>query len=256
MATGEDEELTRQAETFANDLTRTVRGVLGTDVPAFEAVYESGRRGARRLLIRSRTPEGEPSPPIPIKIDGQFRLELIVQLQCTWDGHRSFLAIEESKAHVRMARKPEPLFRWEYLREPESNVPCAHFHIHAHRDEAVYLLLTGKASNARIKRRAAQLDANTPNVPQLSDLHLPLGGPRFRPCLEDILQFLVEEFGIDCEGGWKDAIHEGRRAWRRLQTGVVVRDCPDEAVRVLEDLGYKIEPPQNPRPESSKIILY
>lgn len=256
MLTDEDEELTRLAETFANDLTHTVRCVLGTDVPAFEAVYERGKRGARRLLIRSRTPEGEPSPPIPVKIDGKLRLELIVQLRCTWDGHRSFLAIEDSKTHVRMARKPQPLFRWEYLRRPESNVPCAHFHIHAHRDEGVYLLLTGKGNNARIKRRTAQLDADTPVVPQLSDLHFPLGGPRFRPCLEDILQFLVEEFGIDCEAGWKDAIHEGRRSWRRVQAGVVVRDCPNEAVRVLEDLGYKIEPPPDPPPESSKITLY
>jgi hypothetical protein len=48
---------------------------------------------------------------------------------------------------------------------------------------------------------------------------------------------------------------QGRLAWRRLQTGVVVRDCPKEAVRVLEDLGYKIEPPTEPRPESSKITL-
>ncbi|MDL4815980.1 hypothetical protein [Actinomadura opuntiae] len=256
MLAGEDQDLTRQAETFANDLTRTVRGVLGPDVPVFEAVYESGKRGARRLLIRSRTPEAEPSPPIPIKIDGKLRLELIVQLQCTWDGHRSFLAIGDSTARVRMVRKPEPLFRWEYLRHPESNVPCAHFHIHAHRDETVYLLLTGKRSNARVRKRTAQLDADTPVVPQLSDLHFPLGGPRFRPCLEDVLQFLVEEFGIDCEAGWKDAIDEGRRAWRRLQAGVVVRDCPAEAVRVLEDLGYKIERPAEPRPESSKIILY
>jgi hypothetical protein len=65
MLTGEDEALTRQAETFANDLTHTVRCVLGPDVPAFEAIYERGRRGARRLLIRSRTPEGEPSPLSP-----------------------------------------------------------------------------------------------------------------------------------------------------------------------------------------------
>ncbi|QKW36302.1 hypothetical protein HUT06_21575 [Actinomadura sp. NAK00032] len=256
MLAEDEEQLTRQADTFASDLTRTVQGVLGPDVPAFEAVYERGKRGARRLLVRSRTPEGEPSPPIPIKIDGKCRLELIVQLQCTWDGHRSFLAIEDSKAHVRMMRKPEPLFRWEYLRHPESNVPCAHFHVHAHRDEAVYLLLTGKGDNARIRKRAAQLDADTPVIPQLSDLHLPLGGPRFRPCLEDVLQFLVEEFGIDCEVGWKDAIHKGRRAWRRLQTGVVVRDCPDEAVRVLKDLGYAIEPPTEPRAESNKITLY
>jgi hypothetical protein len=256
MSSNDDTELTQQAEVFANSLSQTVRAILGSHVPKFEAIYESGRRGGRRLLIRPRTPEGKPSPPIPITIDRKLRLELVVQLQCTWDGHRDFLAIEDSKAHVRMVSKPEPLFRWEYLRKPESNVPSAHFHMHAHRDEVVYLLLTGNASNARIKRRAGQLALDSPTIPQLSDLHLPLGGPRFRPCLEDVLQFLIEEFGIDCEAGWRDAVHEGRRAWRRLQTGVVVRDCPDEAVRVLEDMGYKIVPPEVPCRESDKITLY
>lgn len=65
MLAEDEEQLTRQADTFANDLTRTVQGVLGPDVPAFEAVYERGKRGARRLLVRSRTPEGEPSPRSP-----------------------------------------------------------------------------------------------------------------------------------------------------------------------------------------------
>ncbi|MEO3782366.1 hypothetical protein ABGB12_03485 [Actinocorallia sp. B10E7] len=152
--------------------------------------------------------------------------------------------------------RPEPLFRWEYLRKPESNVPSAHFHMHAHRDEIVYLLLTGGKSNLRIKKRAQQLGEASPTIPQLSSLHLPLGAPRFRPCLEDVLQFLIEEFGIDCEAGWREAIHEGRRAWRRVQTGVVVRDCPDEAARVLKELGYTVVAPENLPQESSKLALY
>ena len=34
-------------------------------------------------------------------------------------------------------------------------------------------------------------------MPQFSDLHIPLGGPRYRPCLEDLLEFLIVEFGLD-----------------------------------------------------------
>ncbi|MFB4319948.1 hypothetical protein [Actinomadura sp. 21ATH] len=250
----DEAELRRQAERFANELTATVRGVIGPQAPPFQAVYESG---GRRLVIATPAREDSPSPPIPITIDGKLRLELSVTLKGTWDGAKDYLAIEESKAAVRMAGgNAEPLFRWEYIRHPKSNIPGAHFQVHAHRDEVVYLLLSGGAANRRIKNRLDQLDRTSPTIPQLSNLHFPVGGARFRPCLEDALQFLVEEFGIDRQDGWKDVLCEGRRAWRRAQTGVVVRDCPDEAVRVLRSLGYKIEEPHAKPPVSDRLAMY
>jgi hypothetical protein len=250
-----DEELTKQATEFAESLTRTVRDVLGPHEPAFEAVYETGKAGSVRLVVRPQTPEGGPAPSIPVRIKDHIRLELKVQIWCSWDRDREFLAVDESKVAVRMVGKAEPLYRWEYIRAPESNVPSAHFHAHAHRDEAVYLLMCGEG-NRRADERAAQIDASKPRIPQVSDLHLPLGGPRFRPCLEDVLQFLIEEFCIDCQDNWKQAIEEGRRTWRRLQTGTVVRDCPQEAARALELMGYKIEPPDPPPAESPKLSMY
>jgi hypothetical protein len=38
-------------------------------------------------------------------------------------------------------------------------------------------------------------------------------------------------------------IREGRERWRRRQIATLVRDAPDEAVRVLTDLGYAITAP-------------
>jgi hypothetical protein len=235
-----DKELTEQATEFAGSLTRTVRDVLGPQEPVFEAVYEKGKTGSVRLVVRPQTPEGRPAPSISIRIKDHIRLELTVLIWCSWDRTKEYLAVDESKVSVRMAGKAEPLFRWEYIRTPDSNLPSAHFHVHAHRDEAVYLLMCSEG-NRRVDERAAQLDASKPRIPQVSDLHLPLGGPRFRPCLEDVLQFLIEE---------------GRRTWRRLQTGTVVRDCPQEAARVLELLGYKVEPPDPSPAESAKLSMY
>ena len=80
----------------------------------------------------------------------------------------------------------------------------------------------------------------------LSSLHLPVGGERFRPCLEDLLQFVVDECGVDHHQGWRTHLEEGRLLWRRRQLASAVRDIPDEAARVLRDLGWTVSAPSDP----------
>jgi hypothetical protein len=80
-------------------------------------------------------------------------------------------------------------------------------------------------------------------VPRLSDLHLPLGGPRMRPCLEDLCTFLIAEFSVDAKRDHLAHLERKRAEWRRLQTGVCVRDAPDVAARVLQDLVYSVSSP-------------
>jgi hypothetical protein len=43
--------------------------------------------------------------------------------------------------------------------------------------------------------------------------------------------------------GTSAVLAEGRERWRRRQIGMLVRDAPAEAVRVLRELGYDIRPP-------------
>ena len=50
-----------------------------------------------------------------------------------------------------------------------------------------------------------------------------------------------EEFGIDTATDWASVIDKGRRSWRLKQVAAAVRDCPEEAARVLQDLGYAVE---------------
>ncbi|CAM2813274.1 MULTISPECIES: hypothetical protein [Dermacoccus] len=78
----------------------------------------------------------------------------------------------------------------------------------------------------------------------MDELHFPLGGARFRPALEDVLQMLVEEFGVDAVDGWRKHLAQGRERWRRIQTRAVVRDAPDEAVATLRALGYLVTEPE------------
>lgn len=78
-------------------------------------------------------------------------------------------------------------------------------------------------------------------VPSIQDVHFPMGGHRFRPCLEDVLHMLIEEFGIDRQSETFQALEEGRIAWRRKQARSVVRDDPESAVNALRQLGYDVD---------------
>lgn len=78
----------------------------------------------------------------------------------------------------------------------------------------------------------------------MESLHLPVGGDRFRPCLEDVIEFLVVECRFATKEGWRAAVEAGREQWRRTQIRTAVRDAPSEAASALRALGYAVEAPE------------
>lgn len=74
----------------------------------------------------------------------------------------------------------------------------------------------------------------------LSKVHLPVGGERFRPALEDLIEMLIRDCGIDGAPGWEGAVEKGRMRWRIRQLRASVRDQQAEAVDVLRTLGWKV----------------
>ncbi|MFE1361346.1 hypothetical protein [Streptomyces harbinensis] len=180
---------------------------------------------------------------IPVTIGGEPRLGLLVCYYCCWDGSSRFLAADKSEVHVFYSGVADPLFRFEYVRK-WNDPPGAHLHIHAHRDEVAYLLRFADAGRPKEQMTRGRL-------PRLSEMHLPVGGHRMRPALEDALLFLKREFAIDTAPGWRKVIDESMRDWRETQLKAAVRDAPDAAVEVLRDLGYRIDAPAIPAPRSS-----
>jgi hypothetical protein len=81
-----------------------------------------------------------------------------------------------------------------------------------------------------------------------------VGGSRLRPCVEDLLQFLIDECRFDALDGWKERVDSGRENWTRTQVTAIVRDIHIEAARVLQDLGYTVTPPENLAEESRKAL--
>jgi len=175
-----------------------------------------------------------------LTIGGDHVGTLDVWYRCTVDTAGQYLAVDESQFMVKWGPVKDPLLRLHFVRSPQKQ-PGAHWHVHAERVAfAAILALAGKA-----------------NAHSLGSLHLPIGGTRMRPALEDLLEFLVPECGVDAADGWESALATGRERWRRHQIGALVRDAPDEAVRVLEELGYVVAMPQGgPRlPKQASLTL-
>lgn len=138
----------------------------------------------------------------------------------------------------------EPLFRYDFDRSKVDSLPKAHLQLHAHRDALAYVMAMSGKSTSKGKHRVHQVEGGgRSGFSKMSELHFPMGGDRFRPALEDVLDMLINELGVDCEQGWKLALRDGRRTWREVQARAVVRDSPELAARVLESLGYTVHPP-------------
>lgn len=78
--------------------------------------------------------------------------------------------------------------------------------------------------------------------PKTQVLHLPTGGKRFRPSLEDVLEFAIHDLAVEAKAGWQLRVEQGRRKWQRIQLAAAMRDAirsePDTAP---EELRQKID---------------
>lgn len=246
MVTAEEAKaLVELAEGFADQLTDLTRGVLGEGAPRFHAI----NRGPKVQV--SPIDSNEVVQRIPVYIGGEERLSLGVRYFCCWDGSSTFMATDLADVHVFYAGIPDPLVRFEYVRS-SNEPPGAHLHVHAHRDEMAYLLRL--ADKGRPKRGLKR-----DRLPRLAEMHLPVGGHRMRPALEDVLLFLEREFAIDTVDGWKAVIDKHLRNWRLMQLKAAVRDAPDSAAWVLRSLGYTVVEPSVPAarqaPEENKLFM-
>lgn len=242
------ESLAREAEKFANQLTATVRGVFGDDCSAFLSKAIEGSVGGG-FFVRQ-----DPSSGLVLTDEaGKPILRLTVDYKCTYDGHGHYMAISESQ--VRVFGEPEgrvPLFRYEYNRHMRQALPAAHIQFHGTHPELQKAIEECGESTSRAKERKRRRKS-----PELSRLHFPVGGPRFRPALEDVLEMLIEEFGVRTVGSMaaaREALADAREDWRRTQVATVVRDAPSEAAAALKKLGYTVNPPA-PEPEDNKEKL-
>lgn len=111
------------------------------------------------------------------------------------------------------------LCHYDYERD-KPTYPEAHLQVHGNSDALTKMI---QASG----RKPVGLDR----------LHLPVGGRRYRPCLEDILEFLIVEGFVRGRGGWKEVLDKERDRFLEIQLRAAVRRHPEVARSVLEEVG-------------------
>lgn len=207
-------DLEQEAGEFAAYLQTLLDGVL------------PGKRVVRVQELGGRYTIGTDPEPIPLTVKGRKLATLRLLMACCADSSGRYLAVAESQYLLLSVLTRAPLLRFHYRRDARTT-PSAHWHLDGERGAMSHLL--------------AHAGAKRPH--RLDSLHLPVGGDRYRPCLEDFLQFLIDECGIDAASGWRRVVEDGRERWRRLQIRTLVRDAPADVAEALERLGYTVTPP-------------
>lgn len=131
------------------------------------------------------------------------------------DSAGEYLMVDASNVSVYAADDDgKTLCRFDYERDKQG-YPEAHLQIYG--ESAALAMWTGEP------RR------------ELDRLHFPTGGRRYRPALEDVIEFLIAEGLADGRPGWRDVLDAEREAYWRTQLRAAIRRDPWTALAAMGD---------------------
>lgn len=218
-----------EAEGFAERLTTLLNRTVTTDAdvtvrvqeePPFATVAAGHAEKLKELglvpLSTARSAQERQQAPLWLKVSFSVGL----------DDEGKHLAVQTSIFGLCINPKTAhcPL-RIEFNRANTSR-PQAHVHIHGESAGLGY---------------AFALAGRPPK--DIMELHLPVGGRRFRPTLEDFIELLADEKLARVKNTWRKAIEESRADWLERQTRAAVRRNPEAAIDQLRSMGYAVDPP-------------
>jgi hypothetical protein len=136
------------------------------------------------------------------------------------------LIVQGSTMGLYCHNDPESMiFHYDFEREPDNEYPQPHFQV---------------AGSSQPLDELCQRHGLTR---ALDRFHFPVGGKRYRPTVEDLVEFLVAERVAQPHDGWEKVVQRHRDEWERIQLKSVVRRDPETAARELERQGYSITRP-------------
>ena len=219
-------DLGSQARQFADGASELLNGTVTNGVRVSTLTTSAGHMtigvgvGKRNLV-----PKSVPLAPS----GGRALVHLYMAHYCTLDPEGLYLAMTQSTMGLYTSaamNDDELVVGIDYTREPANQYPDAHLHVAGRRDDLDDLYL-GDQRKSRTLR----------------DLHLPVGGRRFRPTLEDLIEFAITEEMVVPREGWRGAIEAHRARWARVQVKAAVRRHQADAAATLSEAGWTLSPP-------------
>lgn len=164
---------------------------------------------AERFKLRPKAPKVE------LWMDVSFQLRL--------DAEREHLMVHKSFFGIFGSRDAKQgLFHYDYERDKADGYPDAHLQVYA--ESELFATLN---------------DPKTDPARSLAKLHFPVGGKRFRPCLEDIIEFLIVERLVEARDSYEKVLEAGRDGFRRNQLLAAMRRDPDAVALFVERYGMR-----------------
>lgn len=204
------DKLRDQTVGFTKEIQALLNGTIGSHVQikavalsmgddrlfALGHLLDKSTMTAQRFKLKPRAPKVE------LWMDISFQLRL--------DAEREHLMVHKSFFGVFGCMEAKKgLFHYDYERDKADGYPDAHMQIEAE-SELFTTLNDPKCDPGR----------------SLAQLHFPVGGKRFRPCLEDIIEFLVVERLVEARDGHEKLLEVGRERFRKNQLRAAMRRDP------------------------------
>lgn len=217
-------DLEAQARKFAGQTSDLLNGTLTDGIRISSITTPAGQTVMGFGVSRS---DADPKP-IPLGLSKPC-VWLHLQHSYGWDPEQVHLTMTRSTMNLYSSPDMEDdqlVLGIDYIREPANRYPGCHLHVSGMRDDldAIYL---GSDRDSR----------------KLRDLHLPVGGRRFRPTLEDMIEFVITEEMAIPRKDWRTVLDEHRARWESIQLRAAVRRRPQDAAKALEAEGWSATPP-------------
>ncbi|MGW0823565.1 hypothetical protein [Streptomyces sp. NPDC002845] len=214
------DDLRRKTNGFAKEIQAVLNGTIASNVQVTvvasylessgDRVLTMGNRvskttrTAQRFRLRPRNPKAQ------LWMDVSFQLRM--------DSEREHLMVQKSFFGVFPAEDAkEGLCHYDYERDKPDGYPDAHVQVGGQSTVLSALNCPKEGDGGR----------------SLSSLHFPVGGKRFRPCLEDVIEFLVIERLVQAREDYEKVLEASREKFRMNQLRAAIRRNPEVAREYL-----------------------
>jgi hypothetical protein len=201
--------LPRQAAKFAEELQNTLAATIcrGCDV-RIRAVERPLRQAVPIFTIgHGLTRQNLTQPePFPLRLDGKKPR--------AWMNLSFQVGLDDEERHLTVYSSYCGIFADEHLK-----VGLCHVDFEREKEQYTGAHLQVHGSSPALDQLNRGGDAKRP----LDKLHFPVGGKRFRPSIEDVIEFLIAERIIDGHDGWEGIVSEGRERFQRIQLKAAMR---------------------------------